>query len=473
MFKTSICFGLIVGTRGFFNPELASAGRTSLVARLQELGYEVVVPPEDLTPTGAVETLSDARAYSDYFNRNAELIDGFVVSLPNFGDELGIVNTLQSVFKRVPVTVHAFDDDLDKLGLSDRRDAFCGKVSVTNNLYQYDIPFTNTMQHTMAVDSPQFEVEMDRFARVCRVVNGLRSARVGAIGSRPAAFQTMRASEKLLQASGITVVPVDQSEIFARANRKSDTDSDVVSRVQEIRDYGTVDPSTPEEQVARHARMSVTLDEWVAENEIDAAAVMCWTSVQDNFGCAMCSAMSMMGDTKLIPAACETDLAGVVSMYALDLASGNPAALADWNNNVGDDRDLVACTHCGNYPKGFFGSEIEISSLDVLGLALGRDRCFGAVKGRVAPGPMTFFRISTDDRRGQVKAYLGEGDFTDDAFPLDGAIAVARIPNLQVLMDHICKNGFEHHGAFVRDHVADILDESISTYLDWELYRHR
>lgn len=473
MFRQKTSFGIIVGTRGFFNPKLAESGREQLCARLKELGYGVVIPPKELTETGAVESLADARAYADYFNKNIDKIDGFIVSLPNFSDELGIVNTLRGVHKALPVTVHAFDDDLDKLGLDQRRDAFCGKISVTNNLYQYDIPFTNTRQHTMDVSGKLFASEMDRFARVCRVANGLRSARVGAIGSRPAAFQTMRASEKLLQATGITVVTVDESEIFARANRKKDSDSDVASRVEELREYGNVDPKTADEQVFRHARMSVTLEEWIAENEIDAAAVMCWTSVQDNFGCAFCASMSMMGDKKLIPAACETDIAGVVSMYALDLASGNPAALADWNNNVGDDRNKVACTHCGNYPKGFFGGEIEISSLDVLGLALGTDRCFGAVKGHVVPGPMTFFRISTDDRRGMIKAYLGEGEFTSDEFDLAGAIAISRIENLQVLMDHICKNGFEHHGAFVRSHVADVIEEAVTTYLDWDLYRHR
>ncbi len=293
------------------------------------------------------------------------------------------------------------------------------------------------------------------------------------MSSRPAPFQTMRVSEKLLQATGITVITVDQSEIFANANRRKDTDAEVVARVEELRAYGNVDPNTPNETVSRHGRLSVTLDEWIAENEVDAAAIMCWTSVQSNFGCAFCASMSMAGDKKLIPMACENDIAGVVSMYALDLASGKAAALADWNNNVGDDRNKVACTHCGAYPKSFVGGDIEISNLDVLGLSLGADKCFGAVKGVVQPGPMTFFRVSTDDRKGQIKAYLGEGNFTADEFKIDGAVAVCEIDNLQKLMDLICKQGFEHHGAFVRSHVADVIEEAVTTYLDWNLYRHR
>ncbi len=472
MFKEKVTFGVIVGTRGFFNPKLAEEGRRTVLRRLNDLGYGTVIPPTETTNAGAVESLSDARKYAEFFNARIDDVDGFVVTLPNFGDELGIVNALSGIHKKLPVLVHAFDDEVDKLSVSDRRDAFCGKISVTNNLYQYGIPFTITRQHTIAVGSEQFAGEIDRFARVCRVSNGLRSARIGAIGQRPAPFQTMRASEKLLQAGGITVVTVDQTEIFGAADRRKDTDPYVVVRSEELRAYGEVPPEIPEEQVLRHARLSVALDEWIAENEIDAAALMCWDSVQKNFGCAFCASMSMMGDKKMIPAACETDIAGVVSMYALNLASGNPSALMDWNNNVGSDRSKVACTHCSSYPRGFFGGRIEISHLDVLGSALGPERCFGAVKGKVAPGPMTFFRISTDDRNGTIKSYLGEGEFTDDEFAMDGGIGVAKIGNLQGLLNHICKNGFEHHGAFVRSHCADPIEEAITTYLGWDLYRH-
>ncbi len=473
MFKEKVTFGVIVGTRGFFNPKLAEEGRAEIVKRLESLGYGVLIPPKELTNVGSVESLSDARKYAEFFNARIDEVDGFIVTLPNFGDELGIVNTLAGIHKKLPVLIHVFDDELDKLSVSDRRDAFCGKISVTNNLYQYGIPFTTTQQHTLAVGSKEFAGEIDRFSRVCRVTNGLRSARVGAIGQRPATFQTMRASEKLLQASGITVVTVDQTEIFGAADRKKVTDPDVVARSEELHAYGNIPKDIPDERILRHSRLSVALDEWIAENEIDAAAVMCWDSVQKNFGCAFCASMSMMGDKKMIPASCETDIAGVVSMYALDLASGNPAALMDWNNNVGSDPNKVACTHCANYPKAFFGGDIEISNLDVLGSSLGAERCFGAVKGKVMPGPMTFFRISTDDRRGVIKAYLGEGEFTDDEFEMDGGIGIAKIGNLQGLLTHICKNGFEHHGALARSHCADIIGEAIETYLGWDLYRHQ
>jgi L-fucose isomerase-like protein len=464
-------FGLIVGTRGFFNPQLAAEGRTQLLARLDELGYEYVIPPEDATPNGAIETLADARICAESFRQNEDRIDGVVVILPNFGDELGVVQTLDMAKLDVPVLVQACDDDLEKLDVVHRRDSFCGKLSVCNNLYQYDIPFTNTTYHTYPIDSDEFAEDLAFFSRVCRVVKGLTHARIGAIGARPAPFQTVRFSEKILQKAGVTVIPVDLSEIIFRAQALSGDDKAVQDKLAEIKDYGTIPGHIPAENVLKQARLSVVIDRWMDENECDASAVECWDSIQKNYGCATCLSMSMMGE-RLMPSACEVDVVGAVSMYALLLASGNPPGFLDWNNNYADDRDKCINTHCSNFPRSFMGRDVEISNLDVLGATLGEDKCFGAVKGQAAAGPMTFFRISTDDPLGLIKCYLGEGEFTDDPVGIQGGSAVCQIPDLQGLLDFMCRNGFEHHVAMTRDHCADVLGEAISTYLGWDLYYH-
>ena len=464
-------FGLIVGTRGFFNPALANGGRKQLLAKLDKLGYNYVIPPENATPNGAIETLKDARICAELFQAHRKEIDGIVVVLPNFGDELGVVQTIELSKLNVPVLVQACDDDLDKVDVAHRRDAFCGKLSVCNNLYQYGIPFTDTLEHTCAIDSSEFTQDLDRFARVCRVVKGLTSARVGAIGARPAAFQTVRFSEKLLQSSGITIVPVDMSEILAAARALGTQDSAVQEKLAVIRAYGTIPARIPSENVERQAKLSVAIDRFMAENELDASAVQCWDSVQKNYGCATCLSMSLMGE-RFLPSACEVDVTGAVSMYALLLASGQIPGFLDWNNNYGTDREKCVNTHCSNYPKSFMGNAIEISELDILGATLGREKCFGAIKGHVAAGPMTYFRMDTDDRNGKLRAYLGEGAFTNDPFNMDGGIAVCQIPNLRKLLGYMCQHGFEHHVAMTRTHCADVLEEAVTKYLRWELHRH-
>lgn len=470
--QTKMCFGVIIGTRAYFNSELAKDVRKHLLQTLTDEGYEYVILPEDSTPTGSssIETREDGLKCAELFRRNRDRIDGIIVSLPNFGFEIGIIHAISVAELNVPVLVQACDDENDKVDLDSRRDAFCGKISVCNNLYQYGIPFTDTTLHTYSVYSSLLAEDIRKFAGICRVVNGLRHARIGAIGTRPAGFQTVRASEKLLQKSGITVVPVDLSEILAAARQIDDADSELRTKMEEIRRYAAVPPEY-NDKLMLQAKFGVAVEQWIERNRIDAVAIQCWDSLEQNYGCAACVTMSMLGE-KGIPAACEVDIAGAVSMYALTLASQEPSALLDWNNNFAEDRNKCVCTHCGNFPKSFVKNDLKLGPLGVLGRTLGKVNTFGAVYGKVTQGDFTFFRISTDDTHGCIKAYLGTGEITDDPYGMDGCIAVTRVNNLQVLLKHICKQGFEHHVAMVRRNVKDILYEAVENYLQWNLYIH-
>lgn len=464
-------FGVIIATRNIFNSKLAVDARAKVLAKLDKMGYNTIILPAEETPTGNVEGYADAVKCGELFRKNSDVIEGIIVVLPNFGDELGIVNSIQISGLKVPVLVVAVDDDNDKVDVKSRRDAFCGKLSVCNNFYQYGVKFTDTIYHTYSLDSAEFTKDILKIAGICRVVKGMKGLRVGAIGTRPIGFQTMRVSEKLLQNSGITVVPVDMSEIIAAAEKISENDPAVIAKVEAIQNYGSCGIAS-KGKIAKQARFGLAVEKWIEENNIDISAIQCWESIEKNYGCAACVTMSMMGE-KLMPSACEVDVAGTISMYALALAAQTPSAILDWNNNFAEDRNKVVCTHCSNYPKSFFQSEIEIGSLDVLGTVLGSEDTFGAVKGKVAPGEMTYFRISTDDTKGIIKSYLGEGTMTDDPYGMDGGIAVCEIPNLQNLMKFMCKNGFEHHVGMVRSHVAEILEEAIGNYMGWDIYNHK
>ena len=471
-FQRRIKLGVIVGSREFFSPSVALSARGEAIAQFAAIGIDPAILPVDATANGAVQSRDDAKLYAKFFREHRDEIDGLVVLLPNFGDEIAILETLRLADLNVPLLLQASNDEIDKVDVRSRRDAFCGKISVTNNLYQYGIPFTDTATHTCDVHGDAFRADLDKFARVCRLVRGLRKARVGAIGARTGAFQTMRYSEKLLQATGVTVVTVDLSEIIAGASRISDDDAAVKAKLAEIFAYGRVPAHIDRGNIVKQAKWSLAVDRWIDENECDASSIQCWSSLQNNFGCATCLTMSIMGE-KLMPSACEVDVMGAVSMYALALASGAPPAILDWNNNYGDAPDMCVCTHCGNFPKSFIGDTPEISNLDVLGTVLGQERCFGAVKGKVRAGPMTFFRLSSDDRAGTLKCYVGEGEFTDDPFPMDGGIAVSRVGRLRDLMGFVTRNGFEHHVAMVRGNHAAVVDEAVNRYLGWPIYHHR
>ena len=459
---------VIFGNRDFFPDHLISEARKDITTLFAELRIHAVMLREDETVLGSVETYEHAKTCAALFRQHADEIDGILVVLPNFGDERGVADTIKLSGLQVPIMVQAYPDDMDALSVERRRDAFCGKISVCNNLRQYGYPYTLTEIHTMHPLSPAFKAELRKFIPVCRVVRGLRSARIGAIGARPTAFNTVRYSEKLLQAAGISVVTVDLSEIIGNANRLLDDDARVKEKLSAIKGYAA-HSTVPSPALLRMAKLGLVISDWMSANDLHASALQCWNSLQQNFGVNACTLMSMMSD-QLLPSACEVDVTGVVSMYALQLASGSPSALVDWNNNYADDPDKCVLFHCGNWAKSFV-PEIEISNAPILGSTLGIENTFGAMSGRAAAGPVTYARVSTDDSAGIIRAYTGLGKLTDDPLQTFGQRAVIHVPGLQGLLRHICSNGFEHHVAMSMGSVAESLQEAFSKYLGWQSYR--
>jgi len=297
----------------------------------------------------------------------------------------------------------------------------------------------------------------------------LRGVRLGAVGARPGAFNTVRYSEKILERHGISVTTVDLSEIIGAANKLEASAPSVVAKLKEITGYAPA-PGVPNDKLVQMAKMGVVLTDWMNANHLDATAIQCWTSVQANFGCNVCTLMSMMSE-KFMPSACEVDVTGVLTMYAMQLAGGTPAALVDWNNNYADDDDKCVLFHCGNWAKSFL-PDIKISNAPILGSILGIENTYGALDGRTPAGPLTYGRITTADAEGKIRCYVGEGELTNDELKTFGNRAVAKVPNLQKVLRHVCEKGFEHHVVMTQSHSAEILAEAFGNYFGWEVYTH-
>jgi L-fucose isomerase-like protein len=463
--------GVIVGNRDFFPDALVTEARADVLALFAEMDIEPVILDAEATKLGGVETWREAQVCAELFDQRRKDIEGVLVVLPNFGDEKGVADTMRLSGLDVPILLQAYPDDVRSFTLDRRRDAFCGKISVSSDLRQYGFRYTLTDRHTVPVQSDAFRADLDRFIRTCKVANGMRRARLGAIGTRPDAFKTVRYSEKLLEASGISVSVIDFSEIFGRVERIPDGDPRATAKLDEIKGHIT-HRAVPPDRLAKMARLGVVIDEWMAEHDLDATAIQCWHSLQQNFGVNVCTLMSIMS-SKMMPSACETDVTGLASMYALQLAAEEPAAIVDLNNNYGDDPDKCVLFHCGNWPLNFYPEgEAEMLIADVLGTTLGNENVFGAIKGRAKAAPLTIARISTDDVNGACKAYVAEGRFLDDPLDTFGSSAVVEIPDFQPLLKLICKVGFEHHCAMSPAHTADAVAEALENYLGWEVFRH-
>lgn len=467
MSKTTL--GVIIGNRGFFPAILARDGREEILRVLRDEGYgAIALTPED-TKFGAVETLQEARKCADLFKAHRDEIDGILVSLPNFGDERGVANSIRFSGLDVPVLVQAFPDQPDKMLMGGRRDSFCGKISACNNLWQYGIRYTLTTLHTVAPRSDSFKSDLRAFAATCRIAKGLKNVRVGVIGARPAAFNTVRFSEKLMERAGITVETLDLSEVFGRVNRLKDDDPQVQAKLSGIQGY-VATQGIPPASLLKMAKFGAIVDEWLKTNELAGSSVQCWTAMEEFFGVVPCTLMSMMSNN-LLPSACETDMIGMIGMYVLQLASGEPSAIVDWNNNFGEDPDKAVIFHCSNLPKHFF-EDFKMDFQEIIAGSVGRDNTFGTVVGKLKSGPLTYCRASTDDLHGRMRAYVGEGDITNDRPQSFGGYGVVKIPRLQDLLKYVCKNGYEHHVAVNRSRYGPAVAEALANYKGWEVYHH-
>jgi len=468
MKKTTL--GLVIANRDVFPIELAKQGREVVLAKLKEADIDVVAVTEKDTSHGVVSTWKDAAACASVFRENNAKIDGILVTLPNFGDERAVADSIRLSGLSVPVYIHAFPDKVDEFSLQQRRDSFCGKLSVCNNLRQYGIPYSIGRDHVLCPNSSRFQEELDWFSGVCRVVRGLKGARIGSLGARTTPFKTVRYSEKLLEQSGISVESKSLVETVSEINALSDSDERVEAKLKKLGGYLPAHQDVPSQSLVTTAKLGVILDQWIQEYGINAYAIQCWSAMQDALKIFPCSIMSMMSN-ELLPSACEVDVMGAVAMYALQLAGGGVSSLFDWNNNYGEDSDKVVVFHCSNTAISFMRT--ARTGPNVMALKGNpASSCFCTLHGTLKPGAIGFARFSTDDVKGRVVGCIGEGEVTEDPLDSFGATGVVKIPNLSKLMYFLAANGFEHHVAMNYIPRAAVLYEALTKYMGWKIYHH-
>ncbi len=458
-------FALFFGNRGFFPGSLIAAAREEVSGVLSAMGHKCIALDAALTRHGAIETPAEGQIYANFLKAHAGEYDGVILCLPNFGDENGAVAALQDA--GVPILVQAYPDEFERMAPETRRDAFCGKFSVMDVFYQTRIPFTALKPHTVAPKAPAFAANVEYFDRVCRVTKALKRMTVGAVGARTSAFKTVRIDELALQQHGITMETFDLSDVFARM-RSVDTAGDAYrAKADRFRNY-TDFSCVPAKAFDTLTRLAVVLDGLVDECRLDAIALRCWVEMQQQLGISPCVVLSEMNDRQVI-AACEVDVGNAVAMYALNQAAGQPATCLDWNNNYGDDEEKCILFHCGPVPQSLMTAKGTVVDHAILANAVGKNCSFGCNVGRIAPMPFTFSSMMTVN--GQLRFYVGEGEFTADPIPADffGCAGVAKIPGLQDVLLHVGRNGHRHHTSVTPGHLAAPVREALEYYLGFEV----
>jgi len=462
-----IRLGFVPANRGSFSDELAFKMRNATIEAMRQAGIDVVVPSPEQTKVGCVETRKEADACAELFRTNG--VQGIVVGAVNFGEEQPVAHVVRQTRLDVPVMIFGCQEEEVLTKQTQRRDSFCGLLSIADVLRQIGVRYSVASRPICFPSDASFAADLDWFSRVCRVVTGVKNARYGQVGARPDAFWTCRFDEKQLQRLGATTVVLDLSEAIAGASAISDSDPEVARVLQSIHAYA--DTSTmPQASLVRTAKLELFLRRWRSENDLDALAVQCWTSIQNNYGVCSCSTMARLGDDGF-PAACEADILGAMSMHACRLASGRAAALADWNNLHNEDEDLANVWHCGVFPASFAAGRARLGIHDIIAACGGAppEKAYGTVHLVAAPSPLTLCRV-TQDADGRWKAVVAQGAIEANRAETFGGYGWCRIPNLQRLYRDVLLNHFPHHVAITQTHVGNALWEALGNYLGMKMY---
>ncbi len=458
-------FALYFGNRGFFPASGIKAAREELKKAVEDAGHEALMLSEDATRYGAVETVEEGEKYAKFLKEHEGEYDGAIICLPNFGDENGAAAAFKDC--NVPILIQAYDDDLDKMGPATRRDAFCGKFSIMDVFYQMRIPFTKYAPHTLNPTDSYFKVHLAKFASVCRIVKGMRSFNLGAIGARTTAFKTVRYDEVTLQNNGINVETFDMSDVFARYHKIEEGNSRVAQLMKEYAEFANF-TTVPDAILTKTAKVCYVFEELIKEKRLDCIAVRCWPEIQEQLGISPCTILGFLNE-KGIAAACELDVTNAIAMRALSLASDTPATVLDWNNNYKDEEDKCILFHCGPVAASMMQGKGEIQSHKILETTVGKENSLGPNVGRLKQGEFTYASAKTDE--GALYFYAGYGEITDDPISDDffGTCGVAQIDDLQDILGYVGDNGYKHHVALTMGDYAEELYEAFHKYLAFEI----
>lgn len=457
-------FALYFANRGFMPAELIAEARRDMAKVVTEAGYDYLMMDESATRYGAVETRDEGRIYAKWLAEHKGQFNGVILCMPIFPDENGAIVALEDA--GVPILMQAYPDTIGKMDFANRRDAYCGKFSVTDVFEQYKVPYTVMKPHVVDPLTPAFRKNLDDFAAVCRVVEGMKKLTVGCIGARTTAFKTVRYDELTCQRHGINTESFDLSELVFKMQALKDDDAAVVAKKERLKNYSDFS-KVPAENFNTLAKVSVVIDRYIEEYHCDIITLRCWNEMENYLRICPCVLLSELNDRGIV-ASCEMDLCSALTMRAMNLASQQPTACLDWNNNYGDDEDKVILFHCGPVAQSLMAGKGTVTEHKMFAKT-DPGSGWGTNEGRIAAFPMTFANCKTED--GKIQIYFSEGEMTADPIeaPYFGCGGVAHIPDLQNKLIKLARGGFKHHTTIGVGHMKDILTEAFTYYLKYDV----
>ena len=177
-----------------------------------------------------------------------------------------------------------------------------------------------------------------------RVKAALRTLDLLQVGHTPQGFGFGRATDAAMQKYfGARLHSIEARELIDAA--RAFTEEDVAPYLADAKRRIAGLDRIEQKNVLDFARLYRAYDEYIKQNHIGALASRCWPDFFTAFGTPVCAVLSILGDLG-VPAACEADAYGALSMFIAAELTGKPAFFGD---PVALDKaeDTVTFWHCG------------------------------------------------------------------------------------------------------------------------------
>jgi L-fucose isomerase-like protein len=468
MRKVTVKVGFVGSYRFRCTPWCQKMRDNSLAALAGVAGVEVVVPrpsPDGVgvdaekghTPHGMVANLDEAEAVADYFASHK--VNALILCPLDFGDERSAAKIAERL--QVPVLLYATKEPPAPDGPAMERtsDSYCGSLSMASALYRRKLIFH--FAGVFFLDEPAFREEVKTFVAAVAVVTGMRNARIGQVGVRPATFETVGYDEAaLIQKFGQNVIYAELADVVRTAEGYADDDQRVQQAIARLK-ASVAEVTVSEHHVVNSAKLEVALADFWTRARLSAMAVQCWPSIQAQMGISVCALYGRLTGQGMLTA-CETDVLGALAMLvSYQSAMGETVPhFIDWTIQHRENPNWLLAWHCGNAPSCLARDPARTalrSRNDMTGTMpiAERDPMSGLAQFQIKPGRVTFCRLVEYDNA--WKMLITTGEIIPSEETLAGTWAWVQVKDHARLYRTLVEEGFVHHASMIHGDQTQVL----------------
>ena len=314
-----------------------------------------------------------------------------------------------------------------------RLNSLTGAFSAGNVLNSFGRPFEYVF------GSPEEESVKGKVAatlRAARLKTALSRLNVLQIGQTPQGFDFGKAQEEEMKVFGAKLLSVELVKFFEMAKSYSDEEASEYLEDAKGRIVGL--ENIKAENVRDFAKLYKAYKEFVRENNIGALSSRCWPDCFVNYGTPVCAVLAILNDLN-VPASCEADTFGALTMYMGQFLTGRPTFFGD-PVSLDEKENIITFWHCGTAACSLARDNKAMAGVHC-NRKIGPTLEFGCK----AEPRVTVFRVGKK-ADGTFRIFLASGEALDKPQQFFGTSIVVKMDaDAKATVENSVKDGWEPH----------------------------